>query len=125
MRWIFAGLAVAMLTGCPGVTRLYVHNQSDYALVYTGPWKPDRPIVIKPERTAWVPVRSGEVSCIAFTANGRLRGYIIDFDVQMSGTGTRYGSRIDAIYKDGDLVVRRPTGYPLILETRDSCQTQT
>ena len=39
----------------------------------------------------------------------------------MTGEGTRYGSRIDAVYKDGHLKVRGQSGTLLDLQTSDNC----
>jgi hypothetical protein len=110
-----------MLTGCPAQTRLYVQNESTEPLIYTGWWKPDDPVIIKAGRTAWVPVRSGQDDCIEVSVNGRKRGYVVDINAQMNGEPTRYGSRINAVYRDGQLSVRERSGVLVDLQAQDGC----
>ena len=121
MRWILAAVVTTMLTGCPAATRLYVHNQSMESLVYTGWWKPGDPTTIRANHKAWVPVRSGQDDCVEFIVDGQKRGYIVGIDAQMMGDRTRYGSRINTIYRDGHLTVHGRTGATLNLKTREGC----
>lgn len=121
MKWILATLAFLMLTGCPAHTRLYVENQSNELLIYTGWWKSDDPIVIKAGRTVWVPVRPDQDDCVELSANGQKHGYIVDLDAKMHGEPTRYGSRVNAIYRDGQLSVRSKSGSLVDLQVLDGC----
>ena len=121
IKWFLAAMALLILTGCPAQTRLYVQNQSTESLIYAGGWKPDDPITIKAGRTAWVPIRSGQDDCVELSANGRKRGYVVDINAQMHGEATRYGSRINAIYRDGQLSVLGESGVLVDLQVRDGC----
>ena len=122
MKWILATLALLTLTGCPANTRLYIENQSTEPLTYTGWWRADDPIVITAGRTAWVPVRSDQDDCVELSANGQKRGYVVDVNAQKQGEPTRYGARVDAVYRDGRLSVRGKSGSLIDLQVREGCE---
>ena len=122
MRSVIVILSCSFLTGCPPVTRLYLHNKSEDTLVYKSYRERVEPTKIKPGRTKWVPLRSDESSsCVELEVNGDVRYYEASLEARMTGQSTGYGSRIDAYYQYGRMFVQKSSGDWLEVESRDSC----
>ena len=124
MRYIFATLACLLLTGCPPVTRLYIHNKSADTLVYHSPREYLEPTTIKPGRTKWVPVRSDDISCVGLAVNDEVRYYEASREVHMAGKSTGYGSRIDAYYEYGRMFVQKAAGDWFEVRSSASCNAR-
>lgn len=104
---------MTVLAGCPGVTRLYIHNKSDDTLVAYGPRFDAEPTSIKPGRTKYVyPKRDdrGENVSVDLEIDGESRTYWFNLDMRMTAQGTGYGERMDAYYEYGRMFIEKEPG---------------
>lgn len=122
MRHVAILLCLILLGGCPGVTRLYVHNKSESTLAYEYSLPRGKIVTLRPGRSKWFAVESGQASCVEISIDGQVRAFEVSLETLMAGRQARYGSRMDAYYEHDRLFLRDDDDKWHELELQSSCQ---
>ena len=108
MKWLAGILVLApLLSACPPVVRVYVHNESGSVLTYYSQLSTANPIVIRPGRTKYFGARPDIDACAEIDVDGRKAFFVIQNDLFSYAKHKGYGARLDVVYQDGSLFLRQ------------------
>ena len=114
-------IIVPLLSACPPVVRIYVHNESESVLTYYSPLPTGTPIVIRPGRTKYFGARPDIGACAEIDLDSRKVFFVIRNDYFSSAKHKGYGLRLDLVYEDAGLFLRQGDDQTVRISEVSSC----
>ncbi len=121
MRNFVLLLILAALIGCPGQSRIYVHNKGNVTLTYRYGWDGPKPAIVKPGRTDYFVLVGSENLCFNIEVGTEHRSYRLPEQPWEYFESKGYGSRLDVFFEYGKFFVRAESTEWLELTSVNSC----
>jgi len=106
MRHIALVLILAVLSGCPGQSRIYVHNKGEVILTYLYSWHGPKPVIVKPGRTKHFVLSFTQNTCFNIEVGSEHRSYQLPEEPWKYFESKGYGGRLDAFFEYGKFFVQ-------------------
>ena len=110
-----------LLSACPPVVRIYVHNDSESVLTYYSPLPTATTIVIRPGRTKYFGARPDISACAEIDVGGRKAFFAIQNYLFSAAKHKGYGARLDVVYQDAGLFLHQGDEQPVRIAEVPSC----